>query len=32
MEAIDGQAHRIDANTFLFTPAQARVEQWPLAA
>jgi cell division inhibitor SepF len=32
MEAIDGQAHRIDAETFLFTPAQARVEQWPLAA
>jgi cell division inhibitor SepF len=32
MEAIDGQAHRIDAETFLFTPAQARVEQWPMAA
>ena len=32
MEAIDGQAHRIDAETFLFTPARARVEQWPLAA
>jgi FtsZ-interacting cell division protein YlmF len=32
MEAIDGQAHRIDAETFLFTPAQARVEQWPLTA
>ena len=27
-----GQAHRIDAETFLFTPARARVEQWPLAA
>jgi cell division inhibitor SepF len=32
MEAIDGQAHRIDGETFLFTPARARVEQWPLAA
>lgn len=32
MEAIDGQAHRIDCETFLFTPARARVEQWPLAA
>jgi FtsZ-interacting cell division protein YlmF len=30
--ADDGQAHRIDAETFLFTPARARVEQWPLAA
>jgi FtsZ-interacting cell division protein YlmF len=26
-----GEAQRIDADTFLFTPAQARVEQWPLA-
>jgi cell division inhibitor SepF len=32
MEAIDGQAHRIEGETFLFTPARARVEQWPLAA
>jgi cell division inhibitor SepF len=26
MEAIDGQVHRIDAETFLFSPRQARVE------
>jgi cell division inhibitor SepF len=26
MEALDGQVHRIDAETFLFAPAQARVE------
>ena len=32
MEAIDGQVHRIDAETFLFTPAQGRVEHWPLSA
>jgi cell division inhibitor SepF len=32
MEAIDGQVHRIDAETFLFTPARARVEQWSLAS
>jgi FtsZ-interacting cell division protein YlmF len=32
MEAIDGQTHRIDAETFLFTPARGRVEHWPLAA
>jgi Uncharacterized protein conserved in bacteria len=32
IEAIDGQAHRIDAETFLFTPARGRVEHWPLAA
>jgi FtsZ-interacting cell division protein YlmF len=32
MEAIDGQTHRIDAETFLFTPATGRVEHWPLAA
>jgi cell division inhibitor SepF len=32
MEAIAGQVHRIDAETFLFTPARARVEQWPMAA
>ncbi len=32
MEAIDGQTHRIDAETFLFTPARARVEHWPLSA
>jgi hypothetical protein len=25
MEAIDGQTHRIDAETFLFTPARGRV-------
>lgn len=25
--AIDGQVHRIDAGTFLFSPALARVEQ-----
>jgi cell division inhibitor SepF len=32
MEAIDGQTYRIDAETFLFTPARGRVEHWPLAA
>ena len=32
MEAIDGHTHRIDAETFLFTPARGRVEHWPLAA
>ena len=32
MEAIDGQTHRIDAETFLFTPARGRVEHWPLTA
>jgi FtsZ-interacting cell division protein YlmF len=32
MEAIDGQVHRIDAETFLFSPAQGRVEHWPLSA
>jgi FtsZ-interacting cell division protein YlmF len=32
MEAIDGQTHRIDAETFLFTPARGRVVHWPLAA
>jgi FtsZ-interacting cell division protein YlmF len=32
MEAIDGQTHRIDAETFLFTPASGRVVHWPLAA
>jgi hypothetical protein len=26
MEAIDGQTHRIDAETFLFTPARWRPE------
>jgi cell division inhibitor SepF len=26
MEALDGQVHRIDAETFLFAPAHARVE------
>jgi len=32
MEAIDGQTHRIDAETFLLTPAQARAENWSLSA
>ncbi len=32
MEAIDGQAHRIDAETFLFTPAWGQVDHWPLPA
>jgi FtsZ-interacting cell division protein YlmF len=32
MEAIDGQVHRIDAETFLFSPAQGHVEHWPLSA
>jgi FtsZ-interacting cell division protein YlmF len=32
MEAIDGQVHRIDAETFLFSPAQGRVEHLPLSA
>lgn len=32
MESIDGQVHRIDAETFLFSPAQGRVEHWPLGA
>jgi len=31
MEAINGRVHRIDAETFQFTPGQARVENWPLA-
>ena len=30
MEAIDGQTHHINAETFLFTPARGRVEHWPL--
>jgi cell division inhibitor SepF len=32
MEAIHGRVHRIDAETFLFSPAQGRVEHWPLSA
>jgi hypothetical protein len=28
----DPEVHRIDAETFLFTPARGRVEHWPLAA
>ena len=32
MEAIDGQTHHIDAETFLFTPARGRVEHWPISA
>ena len=32
MEAIGGQTHHINAETFLFTPAQGRVEHWPLSA
>lgn len=32
MEAINGQVHRIDAETFLFSPAQGQVEHWPMSA
>ena len=31
MEAIDGQTHRIDVETSLFTTARGRVEHWPLS-